>query len=395
MHGQAGHGQAAAGAWRPTLAGLCGSLVGIGLARFAYSPLIPAVIAGGWFSPSQAAYLGAANLIGYLAGALGARRLARRVALPTALRGAMAVAALSFFACASPVSFAWFFLWRFAAGVAGGIIMVLAAPAVLALVPQARRGLAGGIIFTGVGFGIAASGLLVPPLLRLGLPAAWLGLGVLAAVLTLVSWRWWPGAAPAPAVARARLSGAVMMVIAVYGLNALGLVPHMIFLVDYVVRGLGRGMAAGAACWVAFGIGAMLGPTAAGMLADRIGFRAALRMVLLAEAVAVAVPLVSTAPGALLASAAVAGAFTPGVVPLVLGRLHLLLPPGGEAARAAWSGATVAWAVGQAGGAQVLSFVFARTGHYTPLFAAGTAAIVAALAIDLATGSGRRDAIPT
>ena len=39
----------------------------------------------------------------------------------------------------------------------------------LACVPAARRGLAGGAIFTGVGLGIAASGTLVPLLLRIGL----------------------------------------------------------------------------------------------------------------------------------------------------------------------------------------------------------------------------------
>src|SRR5690348_16357662 len=66
---------------RPALAGLCASLVGIGLARFAYTPLIPALIDARWFLPGEAAYLGAANLAGYLAGALLAGRLARR--LPT------------------------------------------------------------------------------------------------------------------------------------------------------------------------------------------------------------------------------------------------------------------------------------------------------------------------
>jgi predicted MFS family arabinose efflux permease len=51
--------------WRPVLAGLCANLVGIGLARFAYTPLIPALIAAHWFSPSATVYLGAANLAGY------------------------------------------------------------------------------------------------------------------------------------------------------------------------------------------------------------------------------------------------------------------------------------------------------------------------------------------
>ena len=46
-----------------TAAAFSACLVGIGLARFAYTPLIPALIAAEWFSPAQAAYLGAANLL--------------------------------------------------------------------------------------------------------------------------------------------------------------------------------------------------------------------------------------------------------------------------------------------------------------------------------------------
>ncbi len=375
------------GFWPAALAGAAGTLVGIGLARFAYTPLIPAVIAAGWFSPAQAGYLGAINLVGYLIGAIGARAAARRSSTRIALRLAMLLATASFFACAEPVSFLWFAAWRLVAGVAGGFIMVLAAPAVLALVPAGRRGLAGGVVFTGVGLGIALSGVVVPPLLRLGLPAAWLGLGLLAAVLTIASWTSWPSAVPIAAGRRPRLGGAVLVVIVVYGLNAFGVVPHMIFLVDFVARFLGRGMAAGAACWVAFGIGAMLGPGFAGVLADRIGFRLALRLVLLAEAVAVAAPLASTATATLLASSVVVGAFTPGVVPLALGRIHMVLAPGSDGARAAWSGATIAWAVGQAAGAQAMAVVFARTASYAPLFAAGAAALLAALVLDL--GSGR------
>jgi hypothetical protein len=63
------HGSEGGPAWLPAVAGLCASLVGLGLARFAYTPLIPALIAAKWFSPAEAVYLGAANLAGYLAGA--------------------------------------------------------------------------------------------------------------------------------------------------------------------------------------------------------------------------------------------------------------------------------------------------------------------------------------
>ncbi len=153
---------------RATLAGLSAILVGIGLARFAYTPLLPALIQAGWFAASPAAYLGAANLAGYLAGALLARRLADRLAAAALLRGMMLLAVAAFVACAFPLSFLWYFVWRFASGFAGGALMVLAAPTVLPLVSAARRGLAGGVIFTGVGLGIIASGTLVPLLLQCG-----------------------------------------------------------------------------------------------------------------------------------------------------------------------------------------------------------------------------------
>src|SRR5919206_54394 len=78
-----------------TIAALSANLIGIGLARFGYTPLIPALIAAGWFAPSAAVYLGAANLAGYLAGALGARWIAARTGTLALLRGSMLLTAAS------------------------------------------------------------------------------------------------------------------------------------------------------------------------------------------------------------------------------------------------------------------------------------------------------------
>lgn len=41
------------GFWLPIFAGLCASLVSIGLARFAYTPLIPSLIEAHWFAPAM------------------------------------------------------------------------------------------------------------------------------------------------------------------------------------------------------------------------------------------------------------------------------------------------------------------------------------------------------
>src|SRR5215471_13133153 len=235
-------------------AGLSANLVGIGLARFAYTPLIPVLIAAAWFSPAEAAYLGAINLIGYLAGAWAARPLGARWPAPPVLRAMMVVATVAFFACALNLGFAWFALWRGAAGVSGGAIMALAAPTVLPYAAPARRGLTGGVLFAGVGMGVAASGSLVPLLLGWGLVATWCGLGVLSAVLTLFAWGGWPRAAAASTDARAAAAPrgatpAIRALLVEYGLNAAGQVPHMVFLVDFIVRGLERDLATGARVW--------------------------------------------------------------------------------------------------------------------------------------------------
>jgi predicted MFS family arabinose efflux permease len=385
-------------AWRVTLAGLSASLVGIGLARFAYTPLLPVLITAGWFPASQAAYLGAANLAGYLGGALCARPLARWGGAPRVLRGMMTLVTVAFFACALPLSFSWFFLWRFASGVAGGTLMVLAAPTVLPHVPPARRGLAGGAIFTGVGLGIMASGTVVPLLLQAGLAVTWCGLGVLSMLLTGLAWGRWPAdekaaATPIAAARRAPATGTLRALYVEYALNATGLVPHMVFLVDFVARGLGQGIHAGAQYWVLFGVGAVAGPVLAGLLADRVGFGPALRLALVAQAAAVAVPVVTAAPVGLALSSVLIGAAVPGIVPLVLGRVHELVPGDPEGQRAAWSVTTMAFALGQAAGAYGLSFLFARGGRYPTLFAVGTAALTLALVIDVTARLAGRKAI--
>lgn len=378
------------------LAGLCASLVAIGLARFAYTPLIPALIQAHWFSAADAVTLGAANFAGYLAGALLGRPIAARLTNRHALRWLMVIATAAFFACAVPVSVSWFFVWRFLSGLSGGAIMVLVATAILPHMPAARRPFVSGMIFLGLGLGIAASGTLVPELLKLGLRTTWIGLGAVSLLLTAVSWLGWPGAdtppgLPAPTaaghhaadVALASHKSALRVIYVQYAANALGLVPAMVLLVDYVARGLGQGASVGAGYWVLYGMAAIAGPLLSSWLGARVGFRNGYRIAMVLQGLAVGLLALSHHTAALWASTIVLGAFTPGIVPMVLGRVQELLPHDPTAQRAAWSRATASFALFQAIGGYGYAYLFAHTHeNYALIFTCGAVAMVVAFTAD-------------
>lgn len=388
---------------RAIIAGLCASLVGIGLARFAYTPLIPSLIEAHWFAVADVIYLGAANLMGYLAGALLGRPLARRVSASTVLRLMMLLASAAFFACAFPLSVSWFFVWRFLSGLAGGSIMVLVASTVLPHVPVNRKGIAGGAIFLGIGVGVAASGTLVPLLMQSGLRTTWLGLGALSLLLALLSWRCWPDTLPAgkpvaaahQATLRKDESVSLNILFLQYALMAVALVPMMVFLVDYIARGLAWGAHEAAMFWIVYGLGAIAGPMLYGALADRIGPAPTTHLVLWLQAAALGVMLLSHHHLVLIAATFVVGTFPPGIVPITLGRLHHILASDAPAQNAAWSRATTVFALFQALAGYGYSYLFAGSGgNYHLLLEVAIGALLLALLADgakkILSGQGAR-----
>lgn len=376
--------------WFATIAGLSGSFVAIGLARFAYTPLLPSLIGQHWFTASDAVTLGAANFAGYLAGAVLGRPVAASISNRSSLRLFMAVATFAFFACAFPLSTTWFFVWRFLSGLAGGAIMVLVATTILPHIPTKRRGFVSGMIFLGLGLGIAASGTVVPELLLIGLKETWIGLGVLSLLLTAVSWFGWPNTEPQAASAPKQVHshksarGPLLILYSQYAANALGLVPAMILLVDYIVRGLNGSAQLGAAYWILYGIAAITGPVLCGFAADRIGFRSSYRIALLLQGVAGLLLATSSNAVALIVATVILGIFTPGIVPLVLGRTQDIVRHDHAAQRQAWGHATTAFALFQALGGYGYSYLFAHSGqNYALVFAIGAIAVALALLLDL------------
>lgn len=375
---------------RAIFAGLCASLVGIGLARFAYTPLIPSLIHAHWFAAEDVIYLGAANLVGYLIGALAGRPMAQRFSARLTLRGMMLLASAAFFACAFPLSVGWFFGWRLLSGVAGGIIMVLAASTVLPHIPANRKGMASGAIFLGIGLGIAASGTVVPLLLDVGLRETWMGLGALSLLLSIASWSCWPHAVHAATPARGAEPMAkpgvrleLNLLYLQYALMACGLVPMMMFLVDYVARGLAWGTHTAAMFWIVYGVGATVGPMFYGALSDRIGPARTSQFALLLQVTAISMMVLSMNHVALIVATLVIGTFPPGIVPVTLGRVHQIVPGHAHAQNAIWSKATTIFALFQAVAGYSYSYLFAQSGgDHRLLMGIGAGALLIALFAD-------------
>jgi MFS family permease len=362
------------------VAGACATFLGVGLQRFAYAPLVPAMVQQGWLDSHAAGLLGAANFAGYVIGGLFAARLARHFGSVPTLRAAMAVAACCFALCAWQGGMAWLAPWRTLAGAAGGALMVLAGPAVQAAVPRDRRGLAAGVVFTGVGMGIVTGALIVPLVLPSGIGAVWLALAAAGFGLAALSWRYWPaGAAPAHAAPGVRLPSGTFRLVAAYALAAAAATPHMVWWPDFIARGLGHGTSVGAASWLAYGLGALIGPSLCGRLADRIGARPGLRIALTVQVAAIGMPLVTSNLAILTVAAMVAGAIAIGTTALALTRAREI---GGEAAPAIWRISTISWGSAQVATGFFLVWLFAAAGgSHLALFGFGTAAAVAALIV--------------
>lgn len=363
---------------RPALAGAAATLSGIGLARFAFVPLFPLMVAAGWVNPAGAGLIGAANLAGYLVGALSGRVLGRRLGTARTLDLGMGLAALSFAACAWNGGTLHFVFWRGLAGVAGGLLMALAGPAVQWAVAPSRRGQAGGIVVAGVGTGAILAALLVPITIPYGLSASWLGLSGLVVVLWACVHRLWPDAAlsPVSVADEAPLEGVPVLMVA-YGLSGAGMVAHMVYLSDLAVHGRGLSPGLGAGIWLLFGIGAVLGTLGSGRVADRLGGARTLTLWLALQVVAVGAALPAWT-ASLVLSGFLGGFAGVGVSAVGLARSREV---GGGRVSLIWSAATASYAVAQAATAFLLAAIFARSTSHAALFETCLALSIAGLVV--------------
>lgn len=363
--------------WRLAFLGLAGSLVGNGLARFAYTPLVPVLVEEGWVTTAEAGYLGAFNYAGYFAGALTGLWVGRRMKTGHAAVSNLALCVVSLFLVAIPWGFWWMVPWRFLAGYGAGVVMVLVPPSVLRQLPSERWGFATGGVFAGIGLGIAISGILIPQLARLGATASWLGLAISSLVLTAAVhflWREPPPLPRGPSAEAQQLRLPAVFLCAAYGLYAVAIAAYSIFWVDFLARDLGLGLATGGFHWTVLGTCSLGAPLLAGWLAARHGFGPVLSLLMAATGIGALLPVFSDASLLLYLSSIMGGVLFVGVVTLFSGRTAEIA--GREGQQKLWWIMTLLFAIGQSGGSYGLSVLYDATLAYRPLFAIAGAALL-------------------
>lgn len=382
--------------------GFMATLSGIGLARFAYTALMPYMVQAQWFAPEQLAYLGAANLLGYLIGALAATPLARRFGALRVLVLCWITVALSFAACALPLSVAWFFVWRCLSGVGGAILMVLGVSVAMAAAAPGRRAFLGPLMFCGIGCGALLSATVIPALAEQHLALAWCALALCAALAAGLGWRSAAleeksRAQPVPQAQAASFSAAtplwttaVLMATLAYMCDGFGYVPHTVFWVDYLARELHQGTAYASLQWGFFGLGALVGPLSLAFIATRWGWWRSCCATYGIKALAIALPLLSASFGLHALSSLLVGALSPGLSAVTSGYLMQLV--GTQRHKTMWGYATAAFALVQALAGYGMAWLYAQWGQYRPLFFMGALALTLGCLLMLASAGVRRSA---
>ena len=300
----------------------------MGVGRFFYTPLLPLMQREFGFTTSTAGLIAATNFAGYLAGSVAAAFLPAGPVRLAAFRVGVAASVLTTIAMGLTETVPAWLALRFLSGVASAFALILAA----AYVSEAlgRIGEEGrlGWLFGGVGFGIAASTLMVRLAGdRLGAAGLWIAAGFASAVLVPVIWRE-VGERRFPASARRaarprRVPRPLPFwpLFASYVCEGLGYSVFATFIVAILKSRPGLEALADWV-WVATGLAGLPSCLIWAWAAERIGFANALVLAFLAQIAGVLLPVLSGGgSAALLAAVLFGGTFMAiSVLTLPLGR---------------------------------------------------------------------------
>jgi MFS family permease len=362
--------------------GIVALVVAMGIGRFAYTPILPLMKSEAGLSDAFAGIVAAGNYAGYLAGALWAAHpfwKARRV---VAIRWALGTAAATTFGMGFTANgIAWLAL-RFVGGVASAFILILVSSIVLDVAHRERRTMWPGLLYGGVGAGIALTGIAVPLLAPGGWRLTWIGLGIASALLSATIFGTFgveSVAAPVEDATPERANGWTFwpLVLAYFG-DGVGYIVPATFLVA-ILRATPQLAPLASFAWVLVGIVAAPSAIAWNYLGARFGRLAMLCLALVILATGVVAPVYAPNVAGAAFSALALGATFIGITALVNVEARALFP---RSSNRAIGQLTAAFGVGQIIGPLIVSALAATGGTYnTALIVAGVVLLASAAVV--------------
>jgi len=364
------------------LAGLAALAVAMGIGRFAFTPILPLMQAAGTLDLVRGGWLASANYAGYLAGGLSA--IAWRWSAVSAIRLGLAAVAVSTLGMALPLGVTSWLVLRAVAGVASAWVLVFTSAVVLGRLdrlPAPSRATLAGVLFSGVGVGIVAAGLLTACVLHAGdaARAAWLATGAVAALAAVLLHRGFDDGQPRATRAGAgasRLPPQALALAACYAAFGFGYIIPATFL-SAMAREATAGGALYVLTWPLFGAAA----AASTWLVQRMGAALAPRTVWAAGqavmALGVAIPAFSPGIAAVVASGLLVGGTF--MVVTMAGMQEARRLAGAAAARML-AVMTSSFALGQIAGPLLVSGLAAHGVGYATALEMAAAALVASAA---------------
>jgi predicted MFS family arabinose efflux permease len=367
--------------------GLAAMTAAIGIGRFVYTPILPAMLAALGWSKSDAGLVASANLLGYFIGALLAGRPFAVARPRPLLLAALTISAVSTAAMGLPSDIVSFVGLRFVGGVASAFVIVCASTLVLERLSASGYGSLSAIQFAGVGFGVMISAIAVSAMIVAGANwrGLWIGTGALAMLAAVAAALLIPPAADDAAQMNADVtgvpsSGMGAMVVA-YGLFGFGYVITATFLVA-IVRLTEEVRVLEPWIWTLFGLAAIPSVTVWSWLGKRIGILNAFAAACAVEAIGVATSVEwVTIPGICLSALLLGGTFM-GIT--VLGFMAGRVLSGGHPHRA-FARMTASFSVGQMIGPTVAGFLSQWLGDFRVASLIAAAALVTAAILSART----------
>lgn len=375
--------------------GLLAMATGIGVGRFVYTPILPAMVEALSLSKSQAGLIASANFLGYLAGALLAA-----VRLPGSRRfwllASLAVTAICLSGMGLATTMPAFIGLRLVAGAASAFALIFSSALVIDRLSAAGQGALSAVHFAGVGVGIAVSAIVVAVLLRAGAawPVLWFASAGFAAIASLaVVWLVSPDEAAVlsgQAAAGTSLSADFVALLLSYGLFGFGYVITATFIVD-MVRGYPALAHLEPYIWVLFGLSAVPSVAMWAGLGRRWGVLRVYAVACIVEAAGVAASALWQHPASIVISAVFVGGTFIGLT--ALGLVATRSSGGDPRGRIALM--TVSFSIGQILGPAFAGYVYDVTGSLAMPLLAAVGALLLAAVLSLLAYAKRRALSPS